>query len=393
MAYKTMNLENPVQLYLQALFTRGEILSLLGKYDRANSDFNAILKQNDVPADIRVNTVVQQAYIAGIRSDFKKPIRELNKALEFSVSIGYKLGEARILLEIAFWEYRMGDAAPALAKINRSLSLIDSMKEDRIILELSSQAMSTLGACYMKMSRFQEGIESFNKGIAYDERLSDKFAKAKKQNNLALLYRNIGDYEIGIELLEKAYKIFMELDYPLYGASAIVNIGLINYHKKEYDLSLEYLKKGISIAKEYSYSSILATAFGHVGNVNFDKGEINIAIKCYNDSLKISREKGFKLTIAKMQGNLVSCYIALDDYSRAGKYLGYAREFYEKINDMRGLAILQGHELDMMIEENAESVEDELIKWEESIKTNNYRFLEEKLEDIKRKFRERRGIK
>ena len=143
MDYKSMNLENPVQLYLQALFNRGEILSLLGKYDRANSDFNAILEQNDVPADVKVNTIVQQAYLTGIRSDFKKAIHELNEALEFSVSTGYKLGEARTLLEIAFWEYRMGDAVLGLAKIDRALKIIDTMKENRIILELYSLAMNT----------------------------------------------------------------------------------------------------------------------------------------------------------------------------------------------------------------------------------------------------------
>ncbi|MFN8712578.1 MAG: tetratricopeptide repeat protein [Bacteroidota bacterium] len=216
-------------------------------------------------------------------------LKYINKALEQSRNLGYKLLEADALSKLGKAHYDTG--------IN-----IDS------------------AILYYRSALRINDAEKYKHGMARD------------RLNLSIAYKNKGKYDSSIVFANKAAEIWKTVP----GKESDLNRALLAAantmrRKSQFDLALKNIYTAVDVAQKSNNARLLSDALEAAGQVYFAQKQYESALSEYEKCLEINKKNNFKLDIAKSHNNIATVLIVRGELDTALYNLNQAMAIYEEL--------------------------------------------------------------
>ena len=207
--------------------------SLLSELNKTNVD------TSKVRFLIELSLVLQE-------TDTSKSIKYLQKAIQISEKVNFKLGKAKALYFLGVLYYKHENYLLALDNFYKSQNLLPELNENNLYVD----CLNLIGATFMNLDNYTKAKEYNQKAFNLANENNDKKRQAKSIYGIGLAYYHTADYSEARFYYQKALKIFIEINDKK-GTSMCLNcIGSVNVRQKNYDLSIEYYRKSLKISKE-----------------------------------------------------------------------------------------------------------------------------------------------
>ena len=282
---------------VETLIKKGQILKLVGKWDKAKMNFEKALS-------------------------LAKKIKDKDCLFKANGGLG------KLFLD-------KGDYKSASKHYQKQLKYANLLANKRFL----AVTYSNLGNLSYLQSEFNEAMIYYKKMKKIWIELNDKSGLSVALGNLALVYQQQGNLEKTKELNLKKIKICKEINDKM-GISLVTgNIGIYYYNIEKYKKATVYFKEQFEISKELGYRQGIAIALGNMGNTYRILGNYKEAMKCYNQTLQISREHGNLKGISLSLGNIGIIYQNQGNFKKALANYKTQLKICKRLNYQRGIAI------------------------------------------------------
>ncbi|MEC3907500.1 tetratricopeptide repeat protein [Tamlana sp. 2201CG12-4] len=213
----------------------------------------------------------------------------------------------------------------------QSYKIFDEKRLDK------SAIYSSLGMLYKSEGNYEKAIETYFKGITYDEKNSNEYGKFIKLLNLANVYSIIEDYEKSLEYGFQAEKISKNSENPNinYALGTILNNIGGSYSKlKQYDKALEYFNSSLSVNIKNENRKEIARNYNNIGAIYEKKGEPQKALALLRKALEIRERLKDEDEIVETHLELAICYSKLSKKVLANFHFEKASFHAKKVNDL-----------------------------------------------------------
>lgn len=184
------------------------------------------------------------------------------------------------------------------------------------------------------------------------------------------LYINLGDLYTVMKKYDKAEKYYnrcLKVNSK-YNHYALSKLGAINYYNNEYDKALSNFEKAleeIEVVEELTDKQKIKQAYhSSLGRVCEDKNDYKNAIKYYKKAIKlITNDINYKKLISFYNTIILRCYVKLEEYEEAIKYLKLDdQEYIFNYLSINGLFFIRKNLIDAKkYEDNIKEEIDKLI--------------------------------
>ncbi len=228
------------------------------------------------------------------KNDQVKGLKLAEEGLVFAKKINYEVGEAHMMEAFASNYF---NSKPVLSK--------EYFDKARVIYNRHNEkaregyVTGAVGSCLMKEGNYKAASEAYLTSLNLLEKYGDKKEMGQMLNNMMALNIYIGNYNEALNYGYRSLKLKKEIgDIP--GLASIYgNIGTCFYNMGQHDSSLANNLRAIEIRK----------------SLNDIDG---LALSC---------------------NNIAGDYAQRNDYRKAAKYLGLAKNAYEHNGDLAGLTL------------------------------------------------------
>jgi signal transduction histidine kinase len=263
-----------------------------------------------------------------LRDSPEKSIQYANKALELSLTIGYKkgIGDSYNLLGIA--NYYTGQYADALNYYKMSLAVREGLKSKKEI----ASSFNNIGLVYNELGSYEKSLEFGLKSLKIREELGDKYNIGVSLLNTGLIYFNISDFKSALKNYQDALNI-MEALQKENAVLIILNL-LGNIHRKLNNpiLALDYYNRSIRLSQKLSDKKGLADSYHNTANIYCDLKNYSTALEFYKKTLTLYNELGDKNEIANAYNNIALAYKELNNFKEMKSYLDKGLILAKSIN-------------------------------------------------------------
>ncbi len=233
----------------------------------------------------------------------------------------------RVLKEIAYCEYQMGEIDRALNYYQQALNLCPTQDEQELasiyhyfgmlkadkgevdeaitlfnqsleikqrIGDVQNQAatLHCLGHIYADKGEVDEAITLFNQSLSITERIGDVQGKAATLHQLGILYANKGEVDEAIVLYNQCLEVFERIPDPCSTALILHNLAILYADKGEVDEAIALYNQSLEIDECIGYVKGKAATLHQLGILYANKGEVDEAIALFNQSLSITERIG-----------------------------------------------------------------------------------------------------
>ncbi len=266
---------------------RAQELVSLGELVSATSLLIELLEYANQSArniSLKIDILAEFGKLYWKKGDNDKAERYLSEALQKSLNVDYKRGQAYTLNYLAHLERLRGNSEGARAYYLQCLEIRETIND----LEGIANSLHNLGMVCDDLGEVNQSLKYYNKSVTIRKNMDTLTSKS----DLVITLRNMAEINIRYGSLEKAEKLLLDAR----------------------DLSIE-IRKSDGIAEITQYLGILAWTRG-----NFQKAEMLL-----NESLQMWRElkiqdRGYVDNLATLSG----VYSDLENYSKSEEYLSEA---------------------------------------------------------------------
>lgn len=170
----------------------------------------------------------------------------------------------------------INDYNNALTYLNKGLSFVSSLPQDKKILQIHARIFNSLGALFCDIRMFNEGYEYLLKGLKICEKINDQYLISMIETNMANPLNQIGRYDEAIDLCKKNLNRGVGLTANKHLIYSIISQ---NYKgKASYDIALKYIDSAFmeSVTRYDESCSLTDKAMLYIR-----KGDYQDAIKTY----------------------------------------------------------------------------------------------------------------
>lgn len=235
-----------------------------------------------------------------------------------------------------------------LSKAHWGISVDKAFEYANQALELSLQidfkegeatAFKNLGVCHSNLSEHEKALEYYHKALRIYEEIDDKIGIANALNNIGVIYIEKDEYDKALEYYVQSAKIYEEA-YDTSGiAASLLNMGLIYDYLKSKDKALEYYEESYNLFEQIGEISGSAMCLNNIGNIFSDRGDNKKALEYYQRCLKINEEIGDLYGIGDALLNIGYAYDELEDYYKSLEYYEKSIKIDREAGDKYGVAI------------------------------------------------------
>jgi two-component system, NarL family, sensor kinase len=328
-------------LYLIMLKTTCLIISLI---------FSLVVFENCSNSDKRRGTVngektnidsagivklLDSAYAA---RDEKPEVRlkYINKALEESRNLGYKLLEADALSKLGKAHYDTGiniDSAilyyRSAMRINDAEKYKHGMARDRLNLSIA----------YKNKGKYDSSIVFANKAAEIWKTVPGKESDLSRALLAAAnAMRRKGMYAEALINIYNAVDVAQKSNNTRLLSDAIENAGQVYADQKKYDNALIEYKKSLEINIKNNFQLDIGKSYNNIATVNISKGELDTALKNLNKAMAVYEEVQAEPKIAVTGINLSTYHQLKGDYDLAEKWNEKSMQLFTRIGSAEGIA-------------------------------------------------------
>lgn len=326
----------------------GVVYANMGNLEEALSNFKKSL-------DIRLSFFGENSYHAvscymnlGITyknmGNYEQALRFTRKAIQVCLSIGGEENPriVRSYLNLGLIYMDIGDYDNAMKNFNKcvklGLSVYDGEHQDLAIV------LSNIGSLYRNIGKYKKALANLNKAINLLLKIFDEkhFHIARTYKIFADVYLDTGDYETSLEYYQNAFNII----YSLFGENnpntyrTTRDISRVYEAKGEFDKATESYEKALNISKKILDDEdderiyLLALMSNFYRNIQDSKSSqryFTSVKKIYN----LDKNNYLNITTGM---TIIPLLIDEEKYERAEEILKSSEDFFERIDNDRGVA-------------------------------------------------------
>lgn len=280
------------------------------------------------------------SYYAGVSDYAQRAIGYYNKALD--IARLNKLDEQKVgaLVKLAYVYLNIPDKDKALSYVNQAATVVASLQNDSIMVELENVS----GNVYVARNDKILGLSHYLNGL----RIAESLKAPVGPKILRACYLNLSNFYIGIEDYDKALDYQMlamkKLDeiterfVPYQRAIDMNSIGKLYGYKKNEDIAVTYFTRSIAMSDSLNFSSLKVPAYISILEQYMRSDKPQRALEYLNSqdgkNLKAYMTQfGFASNVDMSYGSI---YSKMGVYDSAKFYFERASGFYEKSSNQFG---------------------------------------------------------
>jgi eukaryotic-like serine/threonine-protein kinase len=271
-------------------YTLGSLYSATGEYEKARTQFAAILKAD--PKNVKA------------------------------------------LWQTGVLEYQQEDFQAALDPLNQGLSLsIQSDNQEQRALILQS-----LGICYRLMNKPDEAIKSIQDSMEIARKLGMQRLLAANLAEMATNRITVGKLDEALANFNQSLDILREIGMKKDYGDVLLNRGVLFHTRGDLDKALQDYKDALQIERDTADVNLQALCLNNIGSAYSAKNDTDNALIYYQQSLQLREQANDPVDLAMTYSALGDVYTAMGDYDKALENLMKAIDISRKANDPKGVA-------------------------------------------------------
>ncbi len=248
--------------------------------------------------------------------------------------------KARLIIGKALiFKGQFQEALKIFANIKARISLLRVEKIEEKLSNLCSEAFYYLGNIYMKLTRFNKAVDSYNKGLGFCTENGDSAIKTKILIGISRGYLLMSD-------LEKALSYVIQGTKSANTSSDIESIffsvylhGYIYRELKDYSKGLKKFEKAVKIAEKYNRPDLRIRAVNEISNIYILQKKYDQALKLKKEAIKIAEQKNMKSILSFCLNDIALIFIETKYYDKALHNLLRSRDLAKKDSNIRGVIV------------------------------------------------------
>jgi predicted ATPase len=254
----------------------GDILTLIGRYPEALSNYEATL-----------------------------PLAE---------QLGNQYLRATTYQRLGQLKSRVGEYAEALQYHQQALTLLEEARGERA---LEGALLNDIGTNYCWMGDYRTALDYFERSRIIRRDLGDKRHEAFCGMNMGTVYSLLGDRIRAVELLEQAHQVFQEVGDKEREARVLVNLADVRIKVGDTDGAEQACRKALEILKEIGDREVELMTLERLGRIDAQKGDYTAALTTFRQVVTLSRELGDATMEAAGLNNMGLVHWHLGSYRQA----------------------------------------------------------------------------
>ena len=252
------------------------------------------------------------------------------------------------------WDVRVHDSPKAFELSKESVALARSISYH----EGLAHGLQSLGFCYVRLSKNNEGLALLKESLSLFESLHDVKGQAVVIEYLGIIQRNWGNFGGSLVLLFKALDLNIQTGFTESEAFVHYQIGVTYKYLGNFEKALDSLYKSLSIHRETKNRLYQSYPINLIGSIYFENGDYTQALNYYQEGLISRQEFGDKWGEAGSLDNIGFTYLKLKDYEQAIDYCTRSLRISKSTDDKRGQgnALLHLAEINKQVNDTDQAV-------------------------------------
>jgi DNA-binding NtrC family response regulator/tetratricopeptide (TPR) repeat protein len=193
--------------------------------------------------------------------------------------------QARLLNDIGWLQYRLGDYEKAVESCKLSLNSLNANEHPLVV----AQALNIMGVINFNTSRYDEAISYYDQSAFLREREGDVNALSASYNNLALAYQTKGEYDKALSYYNKSLEIKKLQDNRVGIAAGFLNLALLYLEVHNFEEAEKNCRESLEISTDLGNTRLTAENHSAMGDIEFTRGHYAAAEKYYQKSLGLAK--------------------------------------------------------------------------------------------------------
>ncbi len=222
----------------------------------------------------------------------------------------------------------------ALENLNLASQIAEAI-DDRL---LQAKTISGYGQIQMRLSMYNEGLNTFMKAHALYTELGDMVSVSSVLTNMGAILSYLGRRQEAIEFFFRSLEIKEQNEDWVGIAKTYNNIGTEHYHMKDYAEAKKYYLKALELKEKHGMKRSLTSSLGNLGNLLIDMHEFEQASEYLERSLALSEELGDERAKSYSLNNLGLIQLKIGNPASAAELCGKACEIAMRLRDNYGIS-------------------------------------------------------
>ena len=290
----------------------GDVLVFFGDYPAARQHYQSALAIITGQASTSTYLEDQCALYRKIaktqerQGEYDESLRDLQLAEAILQSAGRNMPveRARILNDIAWIHFRLGNLPEAKRLLLESLELVENTDAYDAIASIFNR----LGGIAYNEGDWDLAAGYLRKSIAIREAIHDAVGLATSFNNLGLLEVEMGAFDNALDNLTHSYELKHQLGQAEGIAMALNNLGWLRLQRGELDEARQNLQSALELAEQIGYTSL-----HHQILKNF--GELHLANHHWQSAIEALQQTVPELIELNVPDQLLDTYRLLGEAS------------------------------------------------------------------------------
>ncbi len=274
---------------LSALHHYGDVLTLLGQYDEALAQFNAM------------------------------------QALAYSLDLKAKAGAAHNRIGRLYRESGRLDEAVRHLQVGHALFHLAG--DERGV----ASSLDDIGKLAWIRGDYAAALEDMRKALGTRKRLGDRRSIALSLNNLGLVLQDSGHFKEALEAFEQALRIRREIGDLVGVVTTLNNLGTVAQDQRDDVRAMALFQEALGMAREIGDRHKIVLVLTNVGETLYRTGEVERALETLRESEQLAEEIGDRMLLAEAVRGLGKAWLLRGDLPKAREYTARAVALFEQV--------------------------------------------------------------
>uniref|UniRef100_UPI004049C66E tetratricopeptide repeat protein n=1 Tax=Flavobacterium sp. TaxID=239 RepID=UPI004049C66E len=231
------------------------------------------LQNHKLKDTARVDILYHLAF-ATFHTDEELANKYVKEAEKLSNSLNYLEGKADVFQIKGIIESRKSNYKISYHYFFQALDIYTKLKKEKGINSINN----AIGTNYYKQALYKEALIYYNKSIAYNEKINNKFDLIAGLYNTGNIYAETGEYEKAITNYNKVIKLSKEVNHNLAITYATNSLAIIYSSQGNYTKAISLYKNALYRSEIEKDTLSIASTLTSLGNLYRKTGEIEKAI-------------------------------------------------------------------------------------------------------------------
>ena len=204
----------------------------------------------------RVETLLRLGQVLEIMGKWTETETAYNQALDLSVQLGDRLGQARCEIALGELNRKQGAYDDAVEWLERARGEFESVGDAAGI----GQVLHIEGSIAAEQGDYLRARDLYERSLAVRRRLDDRPQIANLLNNLGIVARSLGDFDEALATYEESLAIRRALNDRRAIAVSLNNLGNLARYRENYEEARARLEEAVILQREVGDRHYLANA-------------------------------------------------------------------------------------------------------------------------------------